>query len=761
MRKCKQCDDSCDSYAFKIDEYFFCCQGCLTAYQWINELDITFSNTTKKTYTFDGLKDPDYANQFILYKNEASKLIQFSIPAIHCSSCILFLERLPQINEAILSVQVNFSARLITIQVTHNISIYEVAVLLKKFGYPPSLTNKTNHRNSKSDIIKIGIAGFIFGNIMLLSFPEYFDYNIDSKFLSLFRNLSMILCLFSIVFSGKFYFQTAIQRLKSGHLDINFPISLGITIIYLFSCFQNFTFAEGVYFDAVSGLIFFLLIGKYFQNQTLHVFLNESKLEDFFPTHAYKKVNNQWKLTPTNSLEKGDLILIRKGEVVPVEGKALSDFISIDNAFITGESTPIKINKHQTINPGAKLQSQNIELEVTAPINYDYWKSYWNKNFQPEDNHITNGIIKYFSLIILCIAIIGFIYWINTSMLTAINVAVSVLIVACPCALALAEPIVNTISRFRLSKNGIYLKNNKLFLLSNQKINFIFDKTGTLTSGFQVKEIINFLTPEEEVIVKSMLIQSNHPVAKILSNHFESHSKLLEYPCEVKSGKGIQYKAWKIGKDEFTFSNSKVKRNGTFITYNGEIKAHFEIDEKINPKLSEGIHLLSQKHPIYLCTGDNYEKAIKIANHLNIPETNVAFNQSPIEKANFVKGNSSNGFSIVVGDGLNDISALKNADCSIGILSHDVDFFPTCDTLIRFDQLHLLPKILHFLSSARRTLQLLFVLAFIYNAIGISFALLDLLSPAIAAILMPLSSISILIVAHFQLKNSAKKLGLK
>lgn len=759
--KCAQCGDECPDKVIHSDDHYFCCVGCQTAFHWMKDLKFSQELQPQNAIQFEALKDQEFREEFLLLETSDTLRYQFYIPNIHCSSCIWVLEKLPEINEEIIASEVNFQSRTIQLTITPKADLYEIACFLNKLGYPPDISpNDHQSKNHfKSDILKIGVAGFSFGNIMLFAFPDYLGYDIGTQFQTFFNYISLALATLTLLYCGKYYYQSAFHSLKLKRPDVNIPIALGLSMIYIFSLYQVFINHGEVYFDSLTGLLFFLLIGRYFQNKTLHVFFNEKDIQAYFPPVVLKQENEALNLIKTKALIPGDVIFIRKGEIIPVKGELLSESVLIDNTFINGESDEVFYQQNANLFAGGKVVSDGAYIKVLKAFDISFWKNQWyaGKDNQ-ESNHITNRYTKYFTPIILSIAIISFFYWLTYSFNDAFTVAVSVLIVACPCAFALAEPIVSTLSKHQLSSVHFFIKNYHAFSSSTSKLQFVFDKTGTLTHGQQINFIENHLNSEEISLIKSICQHSTHPVSQILYRHIDGETvSLSEQPKEIQ-GQGISYKDWKIGSFSFCFDSSE-KKSGTYISHQGQVKAHFQTEEKIDPSLVKAIQSLQESHEVYLCTGDNIDKAQVISRQLGISEAHVKYNQLPKEKADFIQSLKSNGATVMIGDGLNDSGAMDIADIAISVTSENASFFPKCDALIYQKELHQIESIFNYITANKRLLNWIVSVAFMYNLVGMYFALTGVLSPLIASILMPVSSLSVLILGQVGTKSNFKKIS--
>ena len=476
------------------------------------------------------------------------------MPQMHCSSCIWLLENLFKINPAIIHSEVNFLKKNVTVKFNpQKISLKGTVELLTSIGYEPQINledaeDKKLQSTNKKLIYKIGITGFCFGNIMLLSFPEYLNINMsDSFFIKFFGWLNLFLSLPVFFYSSSDYFISAFKGLRKKILNIDVPISLGILVLFLRSAVEVVTQTGAGYFDSMTGLVFFLLIGKLFQNKTYETLNFERNYKSYFPLSVILKKDESEVSIPVSKLNVGDRIIIRNNEIIPADSVLFGGEGNIDYSFVTGESKLSPKVLGELVYAGGKQIGSAIELEVIKEVSQSYLTQLWNneafKN-RAESNFatISNKVSKYFTIAILSIALASFLFWLPNSIHTALNVFTAVLIVACPCALALSIPFTlgNTIRIF--GKNKFYLKNVHV-IEELAKINqIVFDKTGTITQTTQSK--IKFIGPEltelNSIMIKSLVKNSTHPLSKKIYDSLDCQANLNVNSFKEMQGKGIE-----------------------------------------------------------------------------------------------------------------------------------------------------------------------------------------------------------------------------
>ena len=780
MRKtenCYHCGNDCtDNTALLFEQKHFCCNGCKTVFEILNESDLTsyydFEQSPGKIPEeikgkYDYLDNEQIAAKLFEFDSETTSIVTLNIPHIHCSSCIWILENLHKLNEDIHSSQVNFPKKTVRIIFDKNKSSFKnIAILLSSIGYEPyiSLENANAVKNKKSDkslIYKLGVAGFAFGNIMFLSFPEYFEVDEFwlNQYKSFFRWIMFFMALPVLLYSAQDYFSSAYKGLKHKILNIDVPISLGILVLFIRSALEIlYNLGQG-YFDSMTGLVFFLLLGKFFQQRTYNFLSFERDYTSYFPIAVTRIKDTKEEAIQIYEVEKGDRLIIRNQELIPIDGIIIKGAGLIDYSFVTGEANPVAKKSGDKLFAGGKQMATAIEIEAIKTVSQSYLTQLWssdvfNKDKQEHFKNITDQISQFFTYIILGIASISGLYWYFQDSSLALNVVSSVLIIACPCALALSAPFTlgNIIRIF--GKHKFYLKNASV-IENLANINaLIFDKTGTITSANEqeITYVGSALTLQEKEQIKATLRNSNHPLSRMLYDSLGAISTLdsLEDFKEI-IGKGIsanfQEHSLRIGSSAFTEAPSKTKNTETavHINTNNRYKGKFVFKNKYRSGIFSMFQKLTKNYRLTLLSGDNEGEKEYLTKQL--PEnTTFVFNQKPEDKLAYIERKQRARHNVLMfGDGLNDAGALAQSNVGIAVSENVNVFSPACDAIIDARILHKTPLFLKISKQAITTIKASFILSFLYNFVGLYFATTGKLSPVIAAILMPLSSISVVV----------------
>ena len=785
---CIHCGADCGNNPVVWNDKKFCCNGCKTVYQILNENKlynyynleetpgIKVETTTEFGNKYAFLDNDEVKEKLISFTEGTISKVKFYVPVIHCASCIWLLEHLYKLHNGIRHSFVNFTRKEVDITFdSKEITLRQLVELLASIHYIPdlsqSLTDKKDDKSYKKLLYKIGVAGFVFINVMTYSLPAYFNGEpLSDKLQSLFSILSYILVIPVAFYSGSDYYISAIKNLLKKNISIDLPIALGIIVLFLVTSYEViFTGGPG-YSDSLSGLIFFLLVGKWYQSKTYEALSFDRNYKSYFPI-AVTKINKQ--IEESILIEKigvDDELIIRNKELVPADAELVDGDGRIDYSFVTGESTPIVKKPGDFIYAGGRQMGGIIRIKVKKEVNQSHLTKLWNqdKSYEkPSDSlkTLSDRISHYFTLVVIAIAIIGFTFWaIRGEYHTAIFVFTAVLIVACPCALALSIPFTfgNTMRIF--GKRGLYIKNTDVIEKLSHINSIVFDKTGTLTQPNQNKVVYSGteLSASEKEAVFSLTRQSTHPLSAALSQSFngsEYHNP--EHFVEV-AGRGIFGKVndlnLRIGSEEYVTNapiTKKKKTSVVFVAIEDELKGYFTISNQYRTGFKNVLSSLKQGFNLFLISGDNDAEAKNLSSFFD--REYMLFDQKPGDKAAFIKSEQNAGNTVLMtGDGLNDAGALMQSDVALTIADKVYHFSPASDAVLEAEQFNQLANFIRFTKTSLNIVKLSFLISFCYNIIGIAFALSGNLSPVVAAILMPISSVSVVAFATFATRLAGK-----
>ncbi|MGB3074764.1 MAG: HAD-IC family P-type ATPase, partial [Chitinophagales bacterium] len=508
------------------------------------------------------------------------------------------------------------------------ISLRQVVETLAEIGYEPDLRLSDLHRKNAANtnrtlLYKIGVAGFCFGNIMMLSFPEYLTgvTSIEPALRHFFGFLNLLLALPVFFYSAGDYFINSWKAARQKYFSIDLPIALGLAAMLIRSTYEIISGDGAGYFDSMTGLVFFLLAGRYFQELTYKNLSFERDYKSYFPIAATVKKNGIEISTPISNLKPGDKIIIHSEELIPADAVLLNGAANIDYSFVTGEAVPVNKNTGDLIYAGAKQKGPAIELLVQKTVEQSYLTQLWNHDSFLKNKHATlstlsDKISKYFTLAILMIALLTAIYWFPKDMHRGILACTAILIIACPCALAITVPFTfGNVIRI-LGRNNFYLKNAAVVESISKTNSIVFDKTGTVTVQ-QTKQLLfegEALTSEEWRMIKSLTTQSIHPLSKKITAYLSGFNAMKVEHFTETPGAGIAGEInetmIRVGSADFissamcplhSFLNGDTR---VYVSINNKFAGTFCFSNMLREGLKEQVHLLQKDFQLFLLSGD-------------------------------------------------------------------------------------------------------------------------------------------------------------
>ena len=773
---CHHCGDNCLDRNISDDENLFCCDGCKLVHELLTENDLCAyydveelarkspkAQPIRNRFTF--LDDAKVEKALTHFKSGNEIHVRLTLPQIHCSSCVWLLEHLYKLNNGITESRVDFLHKEINIIYDRqNTSLRKVIETLASTGYEPNLNledlNKKELKSHRSKrLFQIVVAGFCFGNIMMLSFPEYFGLSKegDLAMRKVFGYLNFSLSLPALLFSGAEFFRNAWAGIKSRFLNIDAPIALAVLITFSRSVYEIFFVGGGGYLDSMSGIIFFMLIGRYFQDKTYATLSFDRDYKSYFPLWVTIRKNNLEETIPISEVKPGDHLIIRNMELIPADSLLLDGEARIDYSFVNGESTPVFILKGETIYAGGRQIGGTIKIESEKSIAQSYLTELWNQEDfskeRVEKKSFIHRLSRYFTWGVLTIAIGSFFIWLPLNATYAIDALTAVLIVACPCALLLSASFTYGNGIRVLGNDHIYMKGPASFEQGKSVSHVVFDKTGTITrSRLKDMGFIGKLCHEEWSSVSSLCTESGHPLSRSISAFISNSDQLSIGDFKEISGQGIEGSSpiglMRLGSEEFLgFASGLSHRNArTWLEIDGQIRGYFWFSTDYREGLQELItSLKKQGKKLSLISGDNEAEAAHLREIFGDDST-LLFHQSPDDKLKYIERLREKGdIVMMVGDGLNDAGALRRSHFGVSISDDSNRFTPSCDVIMDAKSFRFIPFLISYSVLIHRIIIASFIISLLYNAIGLWFAVRAEMLPVVAAVLMPASSISIVL----------------
>ncbi len=796
---CYHCSEDCEDQAVIYDDKSFCCEGCKLVYELLSEnnlcnyyeLDAKAGISRKdaqQTYRYSFLEDEQLKKSLVKFSDGIETHVNLNVPSMHCSSCVYLLENLHKLNPGVIKSTVNFPRKEVElVYKEEETKLSYIAELMASIGYEPHVSleqlDKKDVKPNRSRLYKIGIAGFVFGNVMMLSFPEYFavgnffDQHDLSKY---FGYINILLALPVFFYSASEFFESGIKSLRKGFLNIDLPIALAVLVTFARSLYEIISQTGPGYLDSMSGIVFFMLIGRYFQDRTYDTLSFERDYKSFFPLAITKLVKGKEVQVPVNQIKKGDHILIRNKELIPADGILLKGDARIDYSFVTGESTLITKERGELLYAGGRQEGVSLMLEVLKEVSQSYLTRLWNKDVFKERKDAYDSFIhtisKYFTIVLFIITAIAFIYWAPVDISKALNALTTTLIIACPCALLLSATFTNGNIIRLYGKYKFYLKNSDAIEKLSDIDVIVFDKTGTITEAqhANIQYHGKVFSQQHIGILSNVFRHSAHPLSKRVYDYL-GHSASMELgKFEEINGKGIiatvDATQVRIGSERFILQSNKnyvedelgnddsIKESRVYVEINDEYFGYFALSNVYRTGFSHLVEKLKNKFQLMVLSGD-HDSEREVLQYLLGDRAELHFKQSPEDKLEKIKSLQESGKKVMmIGDGLNDAGALRQSDIGIAVTDHANYFSPACDVIMDGSVFHKLYDFIRFSKTSKNIIIASFVISILYNIVGLYFAVQGSLSPVIAAILMPASSISIVLFTTLSSSLAARKL---
>lgn len=795
--KCNHCHLSfTDEVMIKDNELNFCCKGCQGVYHLLKDdgLDSFYDKLGNKTIAppldieNDDLSKFDsdsFTKNYVKKTNEEFNQVDLIIEGIHCAACVWLNEKILYDTKGIIEANINFTTNKAKIVWDEDeLKLSDIIAKIRSIGYnayayDSSIADKKATKAKQDYFIKMMVAVIASMNIMMLSVAKYtgFFTGIDEEVKDMIHIGEFLLSTPVLFYSGWIFFKGAYYGFKNRVLNMDFLVSSGATLTYIYSLFILFGAKGESYFDSVAMIITFVLVGKY-----LEVIGKKSavdtldKIKSSLPLEAVIVTDGVKKTVALNNISIGNIVEIKAGEKVPVDGKIIEGEASFDEASLTGESIPVFKKASDMVYSGTINTNGVILYEATTDFKNSTFSTIVtlledSLNSKPKIQDKANEVSKGFTLAILSLSFLTFLVWYFFGLdlgfdYDGVNhfeksfiVAISVIVIACPCALALATPIASLIGISELAKKGLLFKEAK-FIESLAKANtVVFDKTGTLTKGQLSVVKANMLDKDIDKLnlLYSLLDSSNHPVSKSVKKYLKENFDLdLVKLSDIKSidAKGMSASFNNqnlLGGNLELLKQEKIKydfkSNNTVYVFaiNNEVIATFELEDEIKDYAKELIVYL-QEHDtsVVMLTGDTDEVAQKVSQELNIKK--YLAHQTPTSKALFIKElRSKDNVVIMVGDGVNDSVALSNADVAIAMGSSADISLAVSDIVLLNSSLISLKEAFVISKRTYKFIKQNLAISLIYNMVTIPFAMFGFVIPLVAALSMSLSSLLVVL----------------
>ncbi|TAD94311.1 MAG: HAD family hydrolase, partial [Bacteroidetes bacterium] len=652
-----------------------------------------------------------------------------------------------------------------------------VAEILSRVGYEPHLSMQHLGKAAppsygKRRMYQLGVAGFCFANIMLLSFPAYFGIthaNDAAGLRHLFSTAVLILSQPVFFFCAQAFFRSGFTSLKKGVVNIDAPIALAILITFCRSVYELLSATGEGYMDSMAGIVFFMLIGRALQDRTTDSLSFERDYTSYFPIAVGKLEGGKETPVALSALLPHDRIVIHHNEIIPADGLLVAGTAAIDYSFVTGETLPEHKQTGDMVYAGGRQTKGAIELVVVKAVAQSYLTNLWQNDAmrgeKAKDDSYIHLLSRWFTVVLFAIATAAGLYWWMHDATKLWPAVTAVLIVACPCSLLLSSSFTNGhIIRF-FDRQQFFVRNSAVVERLAKIKTIVFDKTGTLTQSGEMQ--VGYEGPTlqyaQKMALASLAAQSNHPLSKALQQHLNTETLAVE-GFEETVGKGcsgtVNGQYVMLGSTAFVGgyrANGQTQTTNVAFNLGSGLQGQFTFSNVVRPGIAKLLKTLQRQFSTHLISGDHATGGAVLQPIFGA--SNMLFQQSPEDKLHeIVRLKASGGGVLMVGDGLNDAGALKLADVGIAITEKVNNFCPASDAILAADRLPRLASYIKMAKVSKAIVVASFVLSILYNFVGLWFAVKGDLEPLIAAILMPASSISIVLFTAVSAKIAGKLL---
>lgn len=783
----------------------FCCNGCAQVCEIIHNsgLDSFYKHapssrqwSTPEQAPEDAkiFDNPELQADFVRQRPDGTYQADLLLEGIHCPACVWLIEHTLRQLDAISYAEVSYTRHRLRVRwFSEKIKLSEIIMAIGHIGYQAipyeeDLEQKASKERRQDLLFRMAFAGFVFANVMTAAVCLYGGdfFGIEQKWRAIFQWYSFVLTFAGIAYSGRSFFSSAWSAVRQRRLNMDVPISIGISVSFIWSSIVTISPVQGyedhVYFDSISMFVFLILVGRFLESSARDSASSATRhLLALLPRSA-RFLNNKGEeeLVPLRSVQQGDLLRIKPGDRIPVDADVVSGHSEVDEAIISGESKPVTKSAGAQVIGGTLNMSGQLSIKATH-IGHDSVLSQiielvdQAQNSKVDVQNLADRIVPWFVLIVLCLASITFLFWFSYADLPfAIMSAVTVLIITCPCALGLATPMAITIGAGLGGKLGVLIKRGSALEQLLNVDHIVFDKTGTLTQGkIHVSHYHAMVEDVEALWAKVRVLEqaSEHPLAQAIDNalsRIEPSTHMFNF--NSVAGRGVHAEFDKqvihIGslgwlaslgitldqdiEKQFKQEESKGATIVAVFDHN-TLLAWFSLSDELRPEAPAILQSIQQKGiALSLLTGDRQGSALAIAEKLLptsttlLPPLRVFAEVMPNEKADKIAQLQGQGFTVaMVGDGVNDAPALTQANVGIA-MGQATDISAQAADVVLLGGLDRLPIAMTLSKQTMRTIKQNLSISLGYNILVVPLAMAGMVHPLLAAIAMPVSSLLVI-----------------
>lgn len=693
--------------------------------------------------------------------------LQLDVQGIHCAACVWLMNETYRRKTGSSTIIINPTLGAVSLSWRRGqLDVKSWVSEIEAFGYQFGPARKTASKRSIELPLRLGISVALTINVMLFSVSFYFGLSPDDpEIFRLFTWLSLALSTGTVLIGGWPFFQAAVRGLRSGMLHLDLPIAMGISLVYAMSLVQLATTkmrGDFAYFDTLNTFITLMLLGRFLQERMLERnrrFLLEDDGADGLVVR--KVVGERLVTLKAPKVCADDVLLVAPGDLVPVEASLLEPNASVSTDWITGEAAPRVVQRGQPI-PAGSFNAGRTAFHVRAltafadsPLVSLLRQPAPREGRQGRHQQLWTSLAKRWVVTVVGISALGLLIWLPRGVDQAVNVAVSLLVITCPCAIGIAIPLAYELTQAALRRAGFYVRSVDLLDRLTSVRHVVFDKTGTLTLGRLELVEAPQLPPAERDVAWNLAVRSSHPVASAVSRALEGSARYdVTAAIEELPGRGMEWQrpdgCWRLGRGDWAVGSTS---RDTVFAKDGVVLAHLATREALRPDAANELHrLASRGYGLWLLSGDAQTRVDTLAATLGIEPDRARGALKPEDKAAQVRSIGAH-HTLYLGDGVNDALAFEQA-LAAGTPAIDRPVMPSrSDFFLVGEGLSALHQALARSLHLRRVVKRILTISVVYNVAAITASLLGFMSPLAAAVSMPLSTLSLLLVTVTQLRT--------
>ncbi len=773
----------------------FCCSGCSVAYALLHDkqLDAYYGLSERRKHavtssgrSFEEFDHPAFEELHVSEVGGGLSRVELIIEGIHCASCVWLVERVPLLLNGVVSAVLDVGRSLVTLEWDRRaLPLSSVARTLDSLGYTPhayraGTREQVARKNERSALVRVGVSGAIAANVMLAALAMYsgaLGPGLEAEYERFFRWLSLGLVVPALVWPGNVFFRGAWAAIRTRTLHLDLPIAIALAAGFLRGALNTVSGQGPVYLDGIAVLVFLLLVGRYLQQKWQRAATDASELLSALTPRSARLVDEgaESREVPVGALLPGMVVEVRPGDTFPADGVALGNS-AVNRSWLTGESNHVSIAAGDAVHAGTINLTAAVRVKVTKAGEETRVAELMRQVQETTERRapvvlIANRMAGVFVGVTFILAVVTWLIGRRIDPGGALDNAIALLIVTCPCALAMATPLTVTVALGRAARQGIFVRGGDVLQLLSTSGRLFLDKTGTLTRGHG--ELVSWEGPDwVRPLVLGAEDGSVHPIARAFQTAWPQVAFTQASNATHTHGSGIiatvDGRCVVVGSPSFVAAHTTessvpstdVSNDLTpvHVAVDGVLAAVAGIGDRVRDEAPNAIAQLRRRgwHPTIL-SGDRTGVALEVASRVGIALDDVVGDASPEDKLQTVQRASAGGTVVMAGDGVNDAAAMAAA--SVGIAVHGGAEAALATADVFFTRQGLDPLV-DLVEGSRRTMGVIrrnigFSLA--YNVLGVGLAMSGLISPLVAAVMMPASSLTVVAGAWFSRTFSTLK----